>query len=380
MALVWNWMCPARTQAGKSEKFIPGARFNVRYRSLFSDLLIWESISRATQAFGGEIGEPAIAALGRYRKMILNEGNFSRVGKGEAKVRMFPYYIKRDNLVPAGGVLFRMIMKYSVPDNDTTCVILSSLMRIQADLQPPVQLPFHDEAETERFISHLADHVYGEGRFGQESPSYIGGFLPGDHGVVTWVFDPHNEVDPTSNVNILFYFIQLYGLHPELVLRKGPYFFGRILRFLLNHVENDTLLSSRFQQYYPFGSALFFWWRFTSGFEGLSLEVREALDPKGDIRRIDDYLVKGAETVFSKSREERFNPYDKLLAAPLLLARGRMAGEISGVLLSEESIGHFKENQYELFHLRYPSKILCMPEMFPQAVYLEVLNLLARTA
>jgi hypothetical protein len=91
--------------------------------------------------------------------------------------------------------------------------------------------------------------------------------------------------------------------------------------------------------------------------------------------RIDAFLLAEAERIFT-SPPRPVNDYDFLTAAPFLYEGGVLRGKIRSWLGDGRRLtDHFRRNQYEIFHLRYPSKIICAPLRIPFACLLDLSTL-----
>lgn len=374
-ALLWNLITPGRSRNGFSETYIPGRKYNFRYRSFCTDFLLWESIGRAARHFGIPIHADVKKNLAAYVGLAFE--NCYRVPYQQAALRMFSYYPRKDHLVPPGSAVHKLFFSQddNVPDNDTTGIVLGSIISLLELFELPTQVYRHDESETLLFLDLLEQHVHGEGRYGRKSLSYLNGILAGDTGVMTWVFDDHNELDPTSNINILNYLILLKRICPGADATRVAGLTARIFRFLANHVHDGSFLDQRFQSYYPLGPTFFFWQRFARNFHALTEAERSVLDPESRFALIDDFLLEKGTWIF-RDRKMPFNPYDLLASASFLYERGAAIRELSLWLAAEDGgLAHFRETHYEIFHLRYPSKILCAPLMHPHACLLDLLTI-----
>ena len=275
---------------------------------------------------------------------------------------------------PPDSAVFKLFFSRddNVPDIDTTCLILGSLITLGELFGLPPESYGHDTAQSEALLSLMEQHVFGKGRYGRKSLSYDNGILPGDDGVMTWVFDDHNELDPTSNINILNWLVLIPSIHPELSADRLAALAQGIFRFLHNHVRDGSFLDQRFQSYYPLGPTYLFWGRFLRNFRTLPPETRRQWDPGGAVEAIDAHLLARGEEIILRGMLET-NPFDRLLAAPFLYERGTQWQELSSWLNTDQrQMDHFRKHHYEIFHLRYPSKIFCAPLRIPQAAALEL--------
>lgn len=368
-ALAWNVLLRLggrKGYPGYSERYVEGRKYNFRYRSFCTDFLLWESMDRAAVRLGAEIPEAARMALASAADLVFR--NRYEVPWEGGALPMFSYFPRYDHGVPPGDPVHRMFFSRddNVPDIDTTALILGSLLGLR-------RLAGADAYGAERSLALLGlmeQHVHGRGRFGRKSLSYDNGVHPADRGVMTWVFDDHNELDPTSNVNILNWLVLLPEAYPGLPRDRIAALAGGILEFLLRHARDGSLLDPRFQSYYPLGPAYFFWRRFMGNFLALAPGERERMDPSRAVPVIDACLAGRGEEIF---RPGIANPFDRLAAAPFLYEHGIHREEIRSWLDPENRfLGRFRNRHYEIFHLRYPSKIFCAPLRFPEACALEL--------
>lgn len=379
-ALFWNLAAGSRAWTGYSERYVPGRRYNFAYRTFCSDFLVWESLARYASHAGMAIPDPLRNSLADY--FGLARSNCYEVGYRGRALPMFSYYPRFDHLVDPGNQVHRLFFSRddNVPDIDTTCLILGSWISLIEAMGLPASAYRHDAAETRDLVALMADHVYGEGEYGRGSLSYENGARPGDRGVLTWVFDRHNELDPTSNVNILNYLVQIGRIRPEAPGGEVAALTRRIFAFLAAHAEDGTLLDQRFQSYYPLGPSLYFWRRFRVNWRRLGGSVRDRLDPEGRMEVIDGRLRDAAADIYA-SPPRACNPFDFLTAAPYLYESGMFADRIriwlgDGLAWAE----HFRKNHYEIFHLRYPSKIICAPIHIPFACLLDLFTLVDKNS
>ncbi|HLP41682.1 MAG TPA: hypothetical protein VK465_09260, partial [Fibrobacteria bacterium] len=350
-ALAWNCLAPRRHQEGFSERFVPGRKYNFRYRSFCTDLLVWESAVLAARHFGVALPRSAFGDLGACLNLVL--ANRYDVPFEGRDIPMFSYFPRRDHLVPRDNAVYRLFFSRddNVPDIDTTCLILGSALLLSGE-EGAGDLPYaHDLATTLGFLSLMEQHVHGQGRYGRKSLSYENGTRIEDRGVMTWVFDDHNEVDPTSNVNILAWLALIRRAHPDVPAARVTALARGILAFLARHAADGSLLSPRFQSYYPLGPVFLFWRRFRRAFDSLPEDERAAFDPDDAVAAVDSHLAAEGETLFLRGGA-RINPYDRLTAAPFLYERG-MGRETLADMLAPESgfMARFLDNHYEIFRL-----------------------------
>jgi hypothetical protein len=372
-ALAWNVLLSLggrKGYQGYSERYVPGRKYNFRYRSFCTDFLVWESIGRAASHFGIPVPKETTAILEAYSALAFR--NCYAIPWEGMDLPLFSYFPRHDHLVPRGDAVYKLFFSRddNVPDLDTTALVLGSLIQMNRLFGVGAGAYGHRREESEALLGLMEQHVFGRGRFGRKSLSYDNGILPDDEGVMTWVFDEHNELDPTSNINILNWLAVLPALHPDVDAGKIAGLARGILRFLHNHVLDGSFLDERFQSYYPLGPVYHFWRRFMENYRASPDSIRKRLDPDGAASAIDGYLAARGEELF---RKEASNPFDRLVAAPFLYEHGIMKRELAAWVEQEEGLtSHFLDNHYEIFHLRYPSKIICAPLSFPQACGLEL--------
>lgn len=374
-ALLWNLLFSRRPLHGFAERIIPGRKYNFPYRSFCTDLLILETVGQAARHFGFEVPGGCKAAVADTISLAWDNGY--TVEPDGRPLAMLSYYPRKDHRVPKDNPVHGMFFSRddNVPDNDTSCIIFASMLACIESFGLDPALYRHGREDTGRFVASLAEHVYGEGRYGRGSLNYDNGARPEDCGVLTWVFDAHNELDPTSNIDILHYLALVDRIFPD-AAPQLPALTNKILRFLGNHVRSGDFLDQRFQTYYPLGSTYNLWRRFKVHFDTLPEARRGELDRDSVVHRVDDHLAERGQEIF-KPGDSGYNPYDFLLAAPFLHSHGLMEKRITDWVLTEAGgLAHFRENHYEFFHLRYPSKIIGAPVLLPNAVILELCMLI----
>lgn len=361
-----------RRAEGHSLRHVPGGKYTFSHRG-FCDLAVWEAILAAAAASGGISAEMRAGALACV-DMALENGR--AIDFDGAPLTVFSYYPSRDHLVPPEHPAYRHFLSWDagVPDNDSTCIVLGSLLRILLDLGEPLDRLRRPPPVMSAHLALLREHVFGEGRYGRGYLSYDAGVTPSDRGVLTWIRDEHNELDPTSNINVLNFLFLLTAAYPALEPEIAP-LAERILGFLGNHAGAGTLFHARLQQYYPPASALFFWYRCSRGADRAGGALRNRLDPKGIMARIDAAMRDMALALFRKGA----NPSDAALASPFL-ARERLSvtDPRAGWRDPESSLLHFRDSHYEIFHLLYPVPVICVTENLPVAAYLLFVTELSR--
>jgi hypothetical protein len=374
-ALLWNLFHPVRERSGYSERFLPGRKYNFRYRSFCTDFVIWESIGRAAKKFGAPVSDRLKQKLSDY--FALAFGNCYPISFQGATLPLFSYYPRTDHLVPKGDTVYKLFFSNddNVPDLDTNCIIRGAMISLLELFDLPADLYLRRDSDPALVLDLYEQHVHGEGRFGTKSLSYLNDLLPGDTGVYSWVFDDHNELDPTSNINILNYWILLKKIRPDAPRDRVAALTNRIFKFLANHARDGSFLDERFQSYYPLGPTYFFWQRFARNFLALEERERAGFDAAGAFAVIDRFLLERGREIFVEGKKS-FNPYDLLTAAPFLYERGVKVAQVEAWLGAKDGgMDHFRRNHYEILHLRYPSKIVCAPIRIPFACLLDLLTI-----
>jgi hypothetical protein len=215
----------------------------------------------------------------------------------------------------------------------------------------------------------LKEHVHRQGKYGSGYLSYESGVTASDSGVLTWIFDAHNELDPTSNINVLnFLFLLMAAGYADLEAEIAFLIQG-ILRFLGSHVRENTFFHPRLQQYYPTGSTFFFWHRLQRSLDLLDAGVRARLDPADVLGKMNAYL-KCEATRFFSPHAEGCSLGDFAMASPFLMRENLITKQDSLWFRDPNIFSHFRENQYEIFHLLYPVRVLCVTENIPLAAFL----------
>lgn len=373
--LAWNLvrlLIPTKraVEPGHCRHHSPGGKYTFSHRS-FCDLVVWEAILGAVGKFELPLTrELRDAVMGSVEMALRNGREIEFEGK---RLTVFSYYPSRDHMVPPKHPSYKHFMSWDagVPDNDSTCIVLGSLLRLLRDLDAPLDILERPAAVMGAHLDLLQAHVHRCGAYGQGFLSYESGVRDVDKGVLTWIFDEHNELDPTSNINILNFLFLLGGNHPELEPAIAR-LCGGILGFLSAHAASDGLFLPRLQQYYSFPATLFFWHRFLHNLEALDPGLVARLDPGGIIEQVNACMRAEAELVFV-AKSSSAHSGDLALASPFL-AREGLTGAIRTWKDSAEPLAHFERNHYEIFHLLYPVQVICVTENLPAAAYLLMLS------
>lgn len=391
MALVWNLITPKWPKQGFSEAHIPGRKYNFKYRSFFSDLMVLEAVSRSYRHFGLA---PSADFKSRTEDLIqLAWKNEFSTPYEDSTLALFAYPPPQDHGISKSDPIHKIFVESgkNVPENDSSCFIRSGILHV-AEGFGVEQGYYHDSIEdTNRLIRFLGDHVRGKGRYGQKEPSYAAGVAPGEHPISVWVFDPHNEYEPFCNVNMLEYMIRVWIEQPGLDASKLCGISAGVLRYLANHAAAGDLVSPRFMHYYPLGVSLYLWWRFMESFGALSIDQQKRVDPNSCIHRIDEYLRGVADQFKLTSTAAQFlspenqapvplSEFDVLLASPFLYSRHIGRKELKArIALGRDYLRPLLKTPHTLCHMLYPSKILCMPLQLPTAAFLDLINIVDKS-
>ncbi|MBW8887524.1 MAG: hypothetical protein JF616_07170 [Fibrobacteres bacterium] len=374
LGLIYNWTAGrARRPEGYSQRLIPdraasGGKYTF-FHSSFCDLVVWEALLAHARA-QGDI--PA-----RYRQGALAAVDFAlengrAIPFEESSLTVFSYYPSRGHLVPPEHPAYKHFLSWDagVPDNDSTCIVLGSLLRLLIDLGEPMERLMRPAGVMRQHLRLLKAHVHREGRYGDGFLSYASGVAPGDRGILTWIFDRHNELDPTSNINVLNFLSLLLAAGFRDLGAEIAELAGGILGFLRHHARAGNLFHPRLQQYYPPASSLLFWYRFLRNLDLLDAESRKLFDPGDAIGEIDAAIRSHSVFLFSGSGNVP-NPSDAALASPYLQRAGIGIGDFSAPWNAPQTtLEHFGTNFYEVFHLLYPVQVICVTEALPIAAYL----------
>jgi hypothetical protein len=367
LGFLWNTVTRRLPSKGFCVKYTPGKKYNFFHRS-FCDLMIWEAILRSAKHFGEAVSEGLRACLESNLALIEHNGREMIVG-GE-KITLFSYYPGCDHLIDPKHPAYAYFNSWDahVPDNDSTCIILSALLSIQEQCPWTESYFPHTNKDQKHHLQILKDHIFRKGQLGQGSLSYENGVSDDDSGILTWVGDAHNELDPTSNINILNYLLHLWIENPGET--RVSYLMESILKFLLNHIRQNTFLNPRFQQYYPLGAIYYFWYRLCKTYAKYG---DWPVSISNSIEGIQIYLEREATQIFVNGLKP-YNENDWVSAAPWMIYRGILPMKQKEKLLNPEYVfQNFNSDRYEIFHLLYPSKIICVADKMPFACYLDAL-------
>ncbi|HKP97554.1 MAG TPA: hypothetical protein VJ385_17555 [Fibrobacteria bacterium] len=376
LGLLWNMMKSKGVKpSGQCRRHTPGGKYTFFHRS-FCDLVVWEAVLGAVRGFGLELTSELRTAIAGSVEMAL--GNGREVRFDGTALTVFSYYPSRDHLVSPEHPSYKHFMSWDagVPDNDSTCIVLGSLLRLLRDLDMPLEVLKRPAGVMKAHLGLLKAHVHRQGTYGQGYLSYESGVTDADHGVLTWIFDEHNELDPTSNINILNFLFLLGGAGLPELDADIAWLCGGILSFLRNHARAGTLFHPRLQQYYPFPSTLFFWHRFQRNLDAIGKDRVARFDPDGILPELGASIRKEAIRVFCNGTV-RPNPADAALASPYLTREGIGGAEGGSYWKNPEALRHFERNQYEIFHLLYPVQVICITQCIPHAACLFSLTELA---
>ena len=367
LGFLWNTVSRRLPSSGFCAPYTPGKKYNFFHRS-FCDLIIWESILRSAKHFGIELSDTSIKNLESNLALLSRNGRDMEID-GQ-RINLFSYYPSRDHLIDPKHPAYAHFNSWDahVPDNDSTCIILSALLSIQEQCHWTKKYFPHTVSDQQFHLQILNEHVYREGKFGQGNLSYENGVENHDSGVLTWVCDAHNELDPTSNINVLNYLLHLWIENPAATAILN--LIDKIFGFLLNHIHKQTFLNTRFQQYYPLGATYYFWYRLCKTLQLCDTWPKSILN---NVEEIQVYLEQQATEIFVKDLK-LYNENDWISSVPWMIYRGILPAKQKEKLLNPEYVyQNFNSNRYEIFHLLYPSKIICVADKMPFACYLDAL-------
>lgn len=386
MALAWNLVTRKWPKEGFSEPHIPGRKYNFKYRSFFSDLMVLEAMGRATQTFGLTLSAEFKAHTETWITTAW-ENEFPTPYEGST-LALFAYPPPRDHGIPKSDPIHKIFVESgkNVPENDSSCFIRSGILHVAESFGIGQEYYRDSFEDTNRLIRFLGDHVRGKGRYGQKEPSYAAGVGPGEYPISVWVFDAHNEYEPFCNVNMLEYLVRVWREQPDIDIPKLCSISAGVLQYLAKHAHRGDLISPRFMHYYPLGVSLYLWWRFTESVHLLNPDQKSKFDPNNDMDKIDHFLKEIAARFSLTPTTAHYqvgqdlppltlSEFDVLLAGPFLYSRNIQRE----ALLARIARGHLYlkpllETPHTLCHMLYPSKILCMPLHLPTAAFLDLIN------
>jgi hypothetical protein len=325
------------------------------HHSFFNDLLVWEALFQAkpwlTMEARERINKGSLSTLMalRGKGRLVNQDGFS--------FEMFGYFYPINPSTPRKGVFkfLAKVMDVAVPDNDTNSVVFSASIQVAALLKYDLGAQWQEDwAECMRF---LKAHQYGKGRYGSGPLSYENGSDASDAGVVTWILEESNEVDPSANVNILGFIASIYPSLNEELQGVAQTVARGIFEFLDRHACSGKLMTQRFQQYYPMGSAIFFWHRFEGIWKKQTKVTQQCLDPLGRFESIHQGWKAWAGKLFLES-PKKFNCWDLNMVGSFLHENG-----ILDCSLHEYSLDLPSEllnlDNIEWNHILYPVRMTC---------------------
>lgn len=268
---------------------------------------------------------------------------------GQATLPVWAYFPSRYHRFAPGNLIYRLMHAWEAlaPDLDSTAVVLVRLLKAGSA-----------RADIPGILGLLEDHVRGEGRHGMERLAYDNGILPEDRGILLWIGEKHNELDPGVNLNILCLLAALAERADPDGRARALALAGKSLGFLDRHAGAGSYAKPGFLIYYPLASLAFLWHRFALALEALPGPLREAFDPGNVCGRLGRHLA-GLIEGDRRRAPGSWNAFDTLIALPLLLRTGSPAGD---ELSREEVLGPLAEaasrRAYEFGKFPYPFAFL----------------------
>jgi len=346
------------------------------HQSFFNDLLIWEILWKVREfvppSTGARITEGVQKTLGALR------GNGRSVEYEGMSLEMFSYFSPID-AEPSRKGFFRSLVKLmdvGVPDNDTTSVVFSAAIRL-ADLAG-LDIEGGWKNDWSAFIPFLKEHVYRRGKIGMGSLSYENGVEDMDRGVYTWILEKNNDVDATSNVNILGFLATIFPRLDAKLKQTSVELARGIFDFLRKHAHNGKMVTQRFQQFYPMSSALFYWHRLSSIWADADAETRCNLDPEGCFQEIDKVWRRWTGKTL-REKPDAFNPSDLVWASPFLEETG-LQDQLGLRPTTTRVLNDPDLRNSDTFHVLYPIRMICIAPGLLLASHLSSLNIRKRKA
>lgn len=365
IGLFLNSLSGRKKHAGLAIKY-NGGKYSFHFRSTF-DLLAWEIIidsSKRLGIFESINDKHQITSLIKDNICsVINDGR--EISYDSNKIKMYSYFPQQDSGIDQNNRFYNQFISWdaNIPDNDSTSTILSSILSLNKTINS--QECDIKTINHESFIDLLNNHIYTKGKFGKDYLSYSNQVSQKYPGVLTWIFDKHNELDPTANINILNYLVQFAQVFPNKKYEEIGVLSNHIIFFLKDLVDRNILFDKRIQLYYPICSVYFMWYRIMRSIEQSSQSTKKLIDPENNIPFITDYFIKFFSSSYSILSKE-LNPYDLLLISPFLIKTGSLTRKewidfVEPLILSD----FFKEKYYHYCHLLYPIKMICCNKMLP---------------
>jgi len=354
-----------------SIKFTPGKKNNFFHRGTYGDLIVIESYLIVSESFGLlQKRQPSISKVSESLLKIIAPDGRLITDKNSNKLMTYSYYPQHNHLVSKNHPMYKYFDVWDVtcPENDSTAVVYSCFQTIRNLLNINiVELENHNKS-VENYANYLYDYLRGEGLYGKEKLCYETGFNKTDSGVLTWILEKHNELDPTVNINILSYLASLMG--NGMTNKTIYYLSNQIIKFLFDLANRDLLLQPRVQIYYPIGSVYFLWYRFLYYKDRINSQQLAFFDNGKHINKINEHFKnKVLSNDYFHSNE--LNSNDKILISPFIL-REKLISEKTWKLQMEPLLqnNYFRNNYFHFCHTRYPFKVICTINMLPFCAYL----------
>ncbi len=334
----------------------PKNPLSLQHMSFFNDLLVWEVLTEASRFLSDEIVERIRRGSEKTLAGLHRQG--VPVKRDEFSLVMYSYFSPVE-YVEKRHPLFRFLvrlMDFAVPDNDTSSIVYSSCAWFASRTRLALQDQWaHD---WEMFVRFLGEHVFRKGRFAKGILNYENGVEENDRGVYTWIFENNNEVDATTNVNVLGYLATAFRfLHRDTQALAAEISSG-IFRMLGKHAEEGRLASLRFQQYYPPGVALFFWNRFSILWSGLDVSIQQQMDEDAQFKVVDAAWTEWAQKIFL-AVPKPYNFADLVWASPFLMEKG-IFEQMPERPSPAEVIGNPYLENADYIHVLYPVRLVCL--------------------
>ncbi len=367
-SLFWNMLCGYKPgpKHGLAETLDPNGRYFFTCRSFCSDLLILETAVDAAVHIGYQLPPNLPEKLNEYSR--LSEDNGFILQNRNVPLLMFGYYLKTDNLVDKNTEIYKIFFSTGLNeyDNDSHCIQIASYLRLKqlGFLSQPLK-----SIETEQLnetLNILSEHVWGRGKYGMGGLSYDTGLKQGDSGILTWIYDKHNEMDPVSNINILN-FLVIVLQEKNINLRLVHDLFSGILDYLDQHRQIGDLFHYRLHLYYPLASFYSLWFRFLGNFKRLDKVCQYEFDPEGRILKLNKALQQHCEALRKQDRIRKTD-LEFIAAFPYFENLEQIQNTVI-FCYNQKSI----TKPIEFCHLPYPSKSLMAPIFVAEGIFLQSL-------
>jgi len=351
-------------------KYREGKKYNFFHACIFGDALILECLILAAEKSNqlNFLKEKYASEIQKISNSIGSEGRL--IESNGKRFYKFSYYPQQNHMVQKNHPMYKYFESWdmAVPENDSSSIIYSFMMQVCRLLEINIPcLHSHDQMISD-YIDNLKEHIWQKGKFGKGLLSYDRGYEKDETGILTWIHDQNNELDPTVNVNILSYLTSL--MLRNYSIKQSTPIFHTILEFLFKLAHREKIFKPEFQQYYSKGALIFLWYRFLILYEKIPDSLKNEMDSNGRIKYLRKVFLNYSENdlVYPLSLME---PFDKLLSLPLLFFE---KSDKSEVLFSEikklREEHFFSANKFSFLHFRYPVKIICTMENISEPVFL----------